>query len=85
MAAAMPVISTRFCGAAIDMIEPEVGGVCLDEVDGPAVAAAMRRFLDRPGDIATMGAAARVASAAYDHRTGARRFIDAITTAVRGS
>lgn len=81
MAAAMPVIATDFAGAAIDMIEPERSGVRLDRVDGPTLAAAMRRFIDAPGDIAAIGEAAREAARAYDHRAGARRFTEMIETA----
>ena len=82
MAAAMPVISTPACGAAVDLIEDGISGVMIDRVDGGALAAAMRALIDQPGRIEPVGRAAREVARRQDHRHGGRRFIDAVRAAI---
>lgn len=82
MAAAMPVISTGSCGAAVDLIDDGVSGAMIDRVEPAALASAMRRFLEHPGDISAIGAAAREVARGYDHRVGARRYVDAVNAAL---
>jgi glycosyltransferase involved in cell wall biosynthesis len=63
MAAAMPVIATRYVNAARYYVRPEVNGLICD-LNPASIHRRMARFIDDPNAIERMGAAARQAASA---------------------
>lgn len=59
MAAGLPVIADRKCGAAIDLIDDGNTGRRLDELSAESLAAAMRFYLADPSRAAVEGVAAK--------------------------
>lgn len=78
MAMGRPVITTDMPGCR-ETVEDGVNGFLVPPRDPPALAAAMSRFAESPGLIATMGAASRVRAAArYDVHSVNRTILDAL-------
>jgi glycosyltransferase involved in cell wall biosynthesis len=73
----LPVIASRRCG---DVVRDGIDGLLLDEVSGPAVAKALRRYLNEPGLVAEHG---RQALANLDRFT-APRIAARLDQALRG-
>jgi len=82
MGAAMPVISTAQTGSAVDMLIDGQNGFLLPELTLENLTAAMRQLIHQPALIDEMGGAARRMADNYNHRVGARRFLDIIHRAV---
>ena len=59
MAAGLPVIADRRCGAAIDLIDDGNTGMRLDELSAESLAESMRRYVVDPLSAAEQGTAAR--------------------------
>lgn len=77
MAMARPLITTDWVGCR-DTVEPGCNGFLVPVRDVPALAAAMCRFVEQPGLIASMGAASRrLAERRFDVRqVNARMLVD---------
>ena len=58
MACGTPVVATAV-GGHLDTVVPGVTGALVPVTDGPELAAAVRRLLDRPGQLARLGAQGR--------------------------
>lgn len=82
MAAGMPVISTCYTGAAIDMIRNSYNGFVLSKLTAEELAEAMYKFIKEPALINTMGKRAYETSKLYTYKVGARMFIDLIRCAI---
>lgn len=79
MAAGLPVVAHRFCGAAVDLIVPGRTGWIVEEVSASAFADVLRAAAADPERLAHMGcqALARVQRWSID------RTVDGVTAAVR--
>ena len=88
MAAGLPVIADRRCGAAMDLIDDGVTGRKLGELSIESIAAAMSEFVAEPGRAAEQGTAARLRIQTWNFdRTvdGFLRAFDASTNASAAS
>jgi glycosyltransferase involved in cell wall biosynthesis len=83
MAAGMPVIATRYVGAARYFLRPEVNGLSV-RPDVDSIYRALRRFVEDPAAIPRMGAAAREAARAGTAEHVSGLFVDAVLGHVQG-
>lgn len=85
MAAGLPVIADRRCGAAVDLVETGKTGVLLEELSVDSLRAAMFRFISDPQVAEQMGrhASKRIANWTYDHTVAG--FLSAIAASARAS
>jgi UDP-glucose:(heptosyl)LPS alpha-1,3-glucosyltransferase len=79
MAVGMPVVTTRFAGAA-ELIEDDVSGVIVHPADPGGIAERLSLLLD-PAARARLGAAAAATAAAYPEERTFRGVLDVIRTA----
>jgi len=78
MAAGMPVVSTAQTGSAVDMIVDGQNGYLMQRLDKEQLVFYMQRFIEKPEIIRKMGEKARETASFYNHRIGARTFLDMI-------
>lgn len=83
MAAGLPIIADRRCGAAIDLVEDGRTGRVLSEVSVQSLHAAMRGFADKPESATAMGIQARqkIEQWSFDHTVDG--FVKAIKACAR--
>jgi glycosyltransferase involved in cell wall biosynthesis len=82
MACGLPVISTRFGGAINDIIQDGVNGLVVPPGDPEALAAAMVRLMNDPGQRALLGARASEVVERFSTERVIAMWEDAISRAV---
>jgi starch synthase len=81
MAAGLPIIGTEASGAP-DLITDGKEGYVIPVGDAEALRYAMQRFIDSPGDLATMSPAARLAAERYSWGAYGNRWMDLLRQVV---
>lgn len=82
MAAGMPVISTSYTGAAVDMLKDGYNGFLLSKITAKHLADTMCKFITNPKLIKKMGYQALKTSEKYTYKIGAHTFLNMIKNAL---
>jgi glycosyltransferase involved in cell wall biosynthesis len=77
LGAGLPILCSDRVGAAHDLVESDVNGICFAADDADALAAAMRRCLDNPEQLTAWGKASRERADKWSPAAGAAKWIAA--------